>query len=384
MSGTRRTKAKEDSKEWSTPAEIVLSAWVCLRGIELDPCSNEFSVVPATVVYALPEHDGLVESWDYRSIYCNPPYGSDKMRGTRIRDWLLRCRDAARAGSEVIALVPVATNTGHWKESVIGEASEVCFFHEPRLKFIIDGVRSPKGAPMAICAIYWGEHVDRFRACFATHGWFATSVSEEASMTFKPRMIISGGQTGADRGGLIAAAILGYEHGGWVPKGRLAEDGRVPDCYPMTEASTEDYPTRTKLNIECSDATIVFTYEDDPTGGSKLTLNSVREQTKPAMHMVLDPEDTTIEGSRKVARAIRAWLDEKKPEVLNIAGSRESKAPGIQDHVAEVMLLVLQTPASCICGKAIPEDVWAREGVKERDINLRCSECGHLTAWSHF
>lgn len=204
------------------------------------------------------------------------------------------------------------------------------------------------------------------------------------SENFRPRMVISGAQTGADRGALIAAAILGYEHGGWVPKGRLAEDGQVPACYPVTEASTEDYPTRTKLNIECSHATIVFTYEDEPTGGSKLTLKSVRELNKPGMHMVLDPEDQSMDGSRKVARAIRKWLNEKKPEVLNVAGSRESKAPGIKDAVAEVMLLVLQTPKSCICGKQIPEDVWDRPQVKEKDVPLRCSKCKHITRWSDF
>jgi hypothetical protein len=197
-------------------------------------------------------------------------------------------------------------------------------------------------------------------------------------------MIISGAQTGADRGALIAAAILGYEHGGWVPKGRLAEDGKVPDCYPVTEASTSDYPTRTKLNVECSSATIVFTYEDEPTGGTKLTLDTVRSMNKPGMHMVLNPEDKTIEGSKKVAKAIRKWLDEKKPRVLNVAGPRESKAPGIKDNVAEVMLLVLQTPASCICGKPIPEDVWERPGVKEQDVLLKCSKCGHRTQWSDF
>jgi len=203
-------------------------------------------------------------------------------------------------------------------------------------------------------------------------------------MSWLPQMVISGGQTGGDRGGLIAAAILGYEHGGWVPKGRLAEDGRVPDCYPMTEADTSDYPARTKLNIECSDATIVFTYEDEPTGGSKLTLTAVLKAHKPGMHMVLDPKDRTKEGSQKVARAIRAWLDVKQPKVLNVAGSRESKAPGIQDAVAEILLLVLQTPASCICGKVIPEDVWERTGVKEKDTPLWCSKCQHVTRWSDF
>ena len=203
------------------------------------------------------------------------------------------------------------------------------------------------------------------------------------SEIYYPMMIISGAQTGADRGGLIAAATLGYEHGGWVPKGRKAEDGKIPDCYPMTEAETGDYKIRTQLNVECADATIVFSYEDKLSGGSALTLRLVREANSVGLHMVLEPTHDK-DANRKVARAIRKWLLEKKPRVLNIAGTRESKAKGIQDHVAEVMLLVLQTQSTCICGREIPDDVWERENVKAGNVGLRCSTCGHSTHWSDF
>lgn len=195
--------------------------------------------------------------------------------------------------------------------------------------------------------------------------------------------IISGAQIGADRGGLIAAAILGVAHGGWVPKGRRAEDGRVPDCYPVTETATGDFPTRTKLNIECSDATIIFSYEDQLSGGSALTIKVARQLGKPVMHMVLVP-DAEISSNKKVAREIKKWLAEKTPKVLNIAGPRESKAAGMQNQVAEVMLLVLQVPTSCICGRAIPEEVWDRPKVKAENVGLRCGVCGHMTHWSDF
>ena len=204
-----------------------------------------------------------------------------------------------------------------------------------------------------------------------------------APATFRPQMICSGGQTGADRGALIAAAILGYEHGGWVPKGRLAEDGKVPRCYPMTEADTADYPTRTILNIECSNATAVFTYEDPATGGTKLTLRKAQEAKKPVIHIVLQPKDT-LEGNLLIAKRLRAWIDEVEPRVLNVAGSRESKAPGLQTQVAEVMLLTLQTPDTCLCGRKIPSSIWETAGVKETNIPLKCSECGHITLWTDF
>lgn len=195
--------------------------------------------------------------------------------------------------------------------------------------------------------------------------------------------IISGAQTGADRGALIAAAILGREHGGWVPKGRLAEDGKVPDCYPVTEAASADYRVRTKLNIDCSDATLIFSYEHRLSVGSALTLKLARQLKKPVMHMVLE-RVAGIASNRKVAREIKKWLKTREMGVLNVAGPRESKALGIQDHVAEVMLLVLQTPTTCICGRAIPEEVWEREKVKEDDVGLRCSMCSHTSYWSDF
>jgi len=61
--------------------------------------------------------------------------------------------------------------------------------------------------------------------------------------------IISGGQTGVDRAALDAAIRLGIPCGGWCPQGRKAEDGRIPDHYPLHEASSPDYPVRTRLNV---------------------------------------------------------------------------------------------------------------------------------------
>jgi hypothetical protein len=138
--------------------------------IHLDPCSNEHSLVNAEVNYLLPEHDGLVESWDYPTIYVNPPYGSDVERGTRIAHWFARINDAAAAGSEVIALVPVATNTGHWKRYVYPVARAICFLYEPRVRFYIDGREDPKGAPMSCAVIYYGEDIERFSEEFSKHG----------------------------------------------------------------------------------------------------------------------------------------------------------------------------------------------------------------------
>ena len=139
--------------------------------IDLDPCSNEHSIVRATVEYMLPDNNGLEESWDYPRIYVNPPYGADRTRGTTIKHWLYRCARAySKHGSQVLALVPVAPNTSHWKEFVWGEAAGVCFLYDTRLRFLVQGLDGGKGAPMACAMVYWGEDYERFSRIFLEFG----------------------------------------------------------------------------------------------------------------------------------------------------------------------------------------------------------------------
>jgi len=159
------------AKDWCTPPSIIDSVRNVFRGaISLDPCSNEHSLVKADKEYLLPDHDGLMESWDYPTIYVNPPYGSDPARGTRISHWFARMAEAAAKGSEVISLVPVATNTGHWKDHVYPVARGICFLYATRLRFFIRGIEDPKGAPMSCAVIYYGRDFDSFADEFSAHG----------------------------------------------------------------------------------------------------------------------------------------------------------------------------------------------------------------------
>jgi len=160
------------SQEWGTPQKYVDAVKDFFGGdIDLDPCSNNFSIVNAKVEYRLPKNDGLRESWKFNRIFVNPPYGSDKERGTRIKNWLFRCAEAHKTqGSEVLALVPVATNTGHWKNSVFGRATSVCFLYDTRLRFLVDGKDEGKGAPMSCSMIYWGKNYNKFYDTFIQFG----------------------------------------------------------------------------------------------------------------------------------------------------------------------------------------------------------------------
>ena len=160
------------SQSWCTPPKYVNAIKRFWNGIiHLDPCSNEHSIVHAETEFRLPEHDGLKEEWNFETIYVNPPYGSDKERGTTIKNWLAKCCLSHNIyGSEVIALVPVATNTVHWKQYVFGKATAICFLYDTRLRFLVDGLDGGKGAPMACCLVYWGNQLDRFRATFMEYG----------------------------------------------------------------------------------------------------------------------------------------------------------------------------------------------------------------------
>ena len=160
------------SVDWCTPVKYANAVRDVFGGeIALDPCSNEWSIVGADVEYQLPHTDGLRESWDFPTIYVNPPYGADKMAGTTIRHWLSRCAEArSRHDSEVLALVPVATNTRHWKEYVWGNATAVCFLYDTRLRFLVEGKDEGKGAPMSCAMIYWGDNFEHFFEVFTQFG----------------------------------------------------------------------------------------------------------------------------------------------------------------------------------------------------------------------
>jgi hypothetical protein len=160
------------SHNWGTPPKYVNAVKKFFGGeIDFDPCSNAYSIVKAKVECRLPEQDGLTVKWNYPRIYVNPPYGNDKERKTTIKHWLSKCSNAYEEfGSEVLALVPVATNTGHWKRSVWSKARAICFLYDTRLKFLENGEDKGKGAPMSCAMIYWGDNYSQFFDIFIEYG----------------------------------------------------------------------------------------------------------------------------------------------------------------------------------------------------------------------
>ena len=150
--------------------------------------------------------------------------------------------------------------------------------------------------------------------------------------------IISGGQTGADRAALDVAIELGIEYSGSIPKGKLAEDGIIDlEKYPnLQELKQGNYLARTRKNVEDSDATLAIT-DGKLTGGTKKTIEIAKECCKPYLYINLK----TVTNEEAV-REILEWLNKFKPNILNVAGPRESGSPGIYLKVYDVLLTVFQ------------------------------------------
>ena len=178
------------------------------------------------------------------------------------------------------------------------------------------------------------------------------------------RKIISGGQTGADRAGLDFAIETGLEHGGYVPGGRKAEDGRINARYNLVELSTSSYPARTRRNIEESDGTVIFSLERLLSGGTKLTWEHANRLSKPVLH-IYDTRKEQIFKQDSLQREIQALTDflcSNKIEILNVAGPRESKEPGVYEWTLTMLRFSLNRAASGAGSKEAVSEWTGRRG----------------------
>lgn len=151
----------------------------------------------------------------------------------------------------------------------------------------------------------------------------------------RPERIVSGGQSGVDRGALDAAMALGIAHGGWCPGGRRAEDGPIPERYQLRETSTAEYRERTERNVLDADATLVL-HRGRLRGGTRLTRQLALRHKKPCLTVDL--------GKPSDEAALRRWLVQNHVRTLNVAGPRESQSPGIARQT-EALLRRLLTPS---------------------------------------
>lgn len=138
-----------------------------------------------------------------------------------------------------------------------------------------------------------------------------------------PLTIVSGGQTGVDRGALDAALAREVPCGGWCPEHRWAEDGPIPDHYPLQEVPGGDVAARTRRNVVDSDGTLIL-HTGPLTGGTALTLRCCREQGRPVCCI----DASVAVSSDEHLQQVRTFLAEHTIHRLNVAGPRESGWPG--------------------------------------------------------
>jgi len=143
--------------------------------------------------------------------------------------------------------------------------------------------------------------------------------------------IISGGQTGADRAALDFAIARGIPHGGWCPRGRLAEGGTIPARYQLSETPDSDYSQRTEWNVRDSDGTVIFSIAPTLTGGSRQTADLAQQYRKSCLHLSRERDGETAAGK------LRDFLARHDIKTLNVAGPRQSQAPDVAAFTREVL-----------------------------------------------
>lgn len=154
----------------------------------------------------------------------------------------------------------------------------------------------------------------------------------------KVARIISGGQTGADQGGLDAAIALGLAHGGWLPKGRRTEAGPLPEHYRLEELASSSYAYRTEQNVLAADGTLILS-RGPLTAGSALTEELAALHGRPCLHLDLNRLTVTAASAE-----LADWLQKEGVVVLNVAGPRASKDPEIYRLTMAVLCLCLAPP----------------------------------------
>jgi hypothetical protein len=148
--------------------------------------------------------------------------------------------------------------------------------------------------------------------------------------------IVSGGQTGVDRGALDAALAASFPCGGWCPQGRKAEDGVIAGHYPLAEMSVPGYRPRTRQNVLDSDGTLIVFF-GAPSGGTLETLRIAEEAGKPFLTL-----DASIKPVEISAVEAAAFIEQHAIATLNVAGPRESTHAGGGEYARALISKLLQ------------------------------------------
>ena len=160
------------------------------------------------------------------------------------------------------------------------------------------------------------------------------------------RKIVSGGQTGVDRGSLDAAITCGIAHGGWCPRGRRAEDGPIEKKYALEPTRSSDYRVRTRRNVLHSDGTLIFCC-GPISGGTLLTRDAAILLGRPwkiVDFAAIDAIDNGATAQAATRLSVWCWLAVEGIRVLNVAGPRQSRHDAIDARTKQFLCALLRKP----------------------------------------
>ncbi|WP_395742699.1 putative molybdenum carrier protein [Prosthecobacter sp.] len=147
--------------------------------------------------------------------------------------------------------------------------------------------------------------------------------------------IISGAQTGVDRAALDAALMFGVPCGGWVPAGRVDENGIIPAHYPVHELKEGGYKQRTIQNLCDADGTFIL-YFEELEGGTEETLFRCIKLHRP--YQIVNAAEVSAERAAEIALQ---FVRRRNISSLNVAGPRGSKRPEGYAYGLEVVCSLL-------------------------------------------
>ena len=246
-------------------------------------------------------------------------------------------------GDEVELAIELAAGEG-WNP---GLHDARCFFEADPKGFLIAEIDG--GLAGCLAAVSYDEHFGFIGLYIVVPQWRSQSIgwrsASQASSCSDPRTLadmplsklVTGGQSGVDRGALDAALAAGFSCGGWCPPGRAAEDGPIPERYPVTEMPGGSYRERTKRNVIESDATLVI-YFEQLHGGTEQTVLDCIELEKP--YKLIDAVEI---APARAAELAAQFIARHGVSVLNVAGPRASHAPEAHRYTTEAIARLLRS-----------------------------------------
>lgn len=165
-SNSIRALTSSKTQHWCTPLHLSKAILEVLGEIDLDPCSNKYSIIPALTYWFEENGEQTFSSeWSFaKTVYCNPPFSPAHLQDK----FVMKCIKEKK-GKEILMLLPVRTGTNRWQQYVLKKYDAICYF-KGRVNFDLQGKKT-KSSTVQTCMIYLGNRPKRFKKIFSIFGY---------------------------------------------------------------------------------------------------------------------------------------------------------------------------------------------------------------------